>query len=744
MNRSKMLEMVSDTAFFKFAKSSLYSIADNESLESKRIPINPNLLTFNDKFLEKRFHQQHTCQKGVNKGPSSEFKNNMLIFFIFLFSYIAITISTAILLYSSSNQSQNHLIIRVIFLTMILTVSFCIIYVIFKSSYFLNRNKQLFILLGSIFMTYLIICDERVLCGITSTDYEKNSQNHMLVIACFIVFYKLVIFDHFVYVALLSLLTLIFLLIFMLAFSPLSYLATLSDYLVLLVFLILQVIDSWQIDYRAKQLFWRREQEEEALDPLANEENGDVFAQQMWTEIELLLHMCDKIKANIKQSSAVIMFKDIKNKLKSAQSDIEKVKRGIAHGLIMAEIKVNSDGMDEQDRVFLSEYCMDHSLATKFKSLSRRPSTMDLKERDLSFPFSSYGVAELESVLSSIGKNWNFDIWFVYNATGHSIFIVAKFLFEKWNLSTTFSINEETIDRFFKTLERNYHQNPYHNSCHAADVLHTMLYFLTTSEIVKHLNPIEIISLMVACLGHDVGHPALTSRFLINNRDEIAMIYNDSSVLENMHISKIYGIMGNKGCNIFENIDSDDWVKARKLIIEMILETDMSRHFEILGRFRARAKNLADLALDVHDDKILILSMALKCADIGHSAKISELHEKWTALVCEEFFRQGDLEKQRNQQVSMYCDRDTTEIPKSQAGFIKNICLPLFDVWCEYLNNDAINKYVLEQLKKNLNYWEEKTRVRRASMQIIDTTARREAEKKFLGLSPKAKPDRST
>lgn len=112
----------------------------------------------------------------------------------------------------------------------------------------------------------------------------------------------------------------------------------------------------------------------------------------------------------------------------------------------------------------------------------------------------------------------------------------------------------------------------------------------------------------------------------------------------------------------------------------MILETDMMKHFEILGRFRARAINLADLTVDNQDDKILILSMGLKCADIGHSSKILELHEKWTALVCEEFYRQGDIEKQRKQQVSMYCDRDTTDLPKSQAGFIKNICLPLYDV----------------------------------------------------------------
>ena len=135
----------------------------------------------------------------------------------------------------------------------------------------------------------------------------------------------------------------------------------------------------------------------------------------------------------------------------------------------------------------------------------------------------------------------------------------------------------------------------------------------------------------------------------------------------------------------------------------MFLDTDMSRHFEILGRFRARITNLEDFSMEVVEHKIVVLSIALKCADIGHSAKIAEIHEKWTALICEEFFRQGDIEKERKQEISMYCDRFNTDVPKSQAGFIKNISLPLFEAFCSYLKNDALNEFCLEQLKTNFN-----------------------------------------
>ena len=111
----------------------------------------------------------------------------------------------------------------------------------------------------------------------------------------------------------------------------------------------------------------------------------------------------------------------------------------------------------------------------------------------------------------------------------------------------------------------------------------------------------------------------------------------------------------------------------------MIMATDMSKHFEFLGQFRARVISLRDLEMNNFEDKILALCMGIKCADLGHTAKSIDLHKKWTFLLCDELFSQGDLEKERNQTVSMYCDRDNTDIDKSQAGFLKNICLPLYD-----------------------------------------------------------------
>jgi 3',5'-cyclic-nucleotide phosphodiesterase/cAMP-specific phosphodiesterase 4 len=156
----------------------------------------------------------------------------------------------------------------------------------------------------------------------------------------------------------------------------------------------------------------------------------------------------------------------------------------------------------------------------------------------------------------------------------------------------------------------------------------------------------------------------------------------------------------------------------------------MSRHFEILGKFRTRVNTLSNMDIGVFEDKCQILGMGLKCADIGHSAKDYELHEMWSMLVCEEFFHQGDLEKQRGQSVSMYCDRQNTDVSKSQAGFIKNICLPLYEAWCFYLQSGTVDNFALSQLRKNLEFWKEKKK-RRATVKSDERKNRIEILKRM-------------
>ena len=68
------------------------------------------------------------------------------------------------------------------------------------------------------------------------------------------------------------------------------------------------------------------------------------------------------------------------------------------------------------------------------------------------------------------------------------------------------------------------------------------------------------------------------------------------------------------------------------------------------------------------DEKPKILSLFLHMADISHPGKPWDLHKDWTSRLIEEFFRQGDREKEMGLPCSPLCDRNTTLIPESQIG----------------------------------------------------------------------------
>ena len=68
----------------------------------------------------------------------------------------------------------------------------------------------------------------------------------------------------------------------------------------------------------------------------------------------------------------------------------------------------------------------------------------------------------------------------------------------------------------------------------------------------------------------------------------------------------------------------------------------------------------------------------------------------------DEFWRQGDLEIRMNLPVSFLCDRATSEVPKSQIGFITGIIIPTFDVLIDFL--PTLN-YFRENVYTNIEEW---------------------------------------
>jgi hypothetical protein len=65
-------------------------------------------------------------------------------------------------------------------------------------------------------------------------------------------------------------------------------------------------------------------------------------------------------------------------------------------------------------------------------------------------------------------------------------------LFQKYKFEETIGLPAEIMSRFLFKVESSYRRtNPYHNSTHAADVMHAMHFFLSNLEM-KHLLEVEV------------------------------------------------------------------------------------------------------------------------------------------------------------------------------------------------------------------------------------------------------------
>lgn len=69
------------------------------------------------------------------------------------------------------------------------------------------------------------------------------------------------------------------------------------------------------------------------------------------------------------------------------------------------------------------------------------------------------------------------------------------------------------------------------------------------------------------------------------------------------------------------------------------------------------------------------------CADLSNPTKPLELYRQWTDRIMEEFFRQGDKERERGMEISPMCDKHTASVEKSQVGNGQRICIQYKSLW---------------------------------------------------------------
>ncbi|KAF8471826.1 hypothetical protein BDZ91DRAFT_836269 [Kalaharituber pfeilii] len=278
---------------------------------------------------------------------------------------------------------------------------------------------------------------------------------------------------------------------------------------------------------------------------------------------------------------------------------------------------------------------------------------------------------------------------------------------------------------FLMTTRAAYNEQiPYHNFRHVVDVLQAVFVMLVQLGalppypgsiippeslnkvgLASLIRPVDALILMIAAIGHDVGHPGVNNAFLVKLRAPLAQVYNDKSVLESFH------------CAAFSQVLRKNWpetqdLELRKLMIETILATDMGLHFDYMAKLETLKSQLQDAGgVENWDEKTtstnrtILCSMLIKCADISNVARGHDCAAQWATILIEEFSRQASMEKDLGIPSSLVAAPmmgNILALAKSQTGFMNLFAIPLFKSCSEVM---PALKFTVDELSSNIQKW---------------------------------------
>lgn len=278
------------------------------------------------------------------------------------------------------------------------------------------------------------------------------------------------------------------------------------------------------------------------------------------------------------------------------------------------------------------------------------------------------------------------------------------FIWSMFGILKDFNISNELFFRFIYKVSSMYNDTPYHNWMHVCDVTAFVAFELKTSGFDKQMTPLEKLALFASVVCHDLDHEGLNNSYNIKAQTPLGMLYKDTSVMETHHLSLAIEIITDDTYNIIHSLSEAETIEFWQMMIKNIYATDMAKHFETIKNVKKLIED-GVFSLNNIEHKRTAISLILKVADISNASRPFEIADKWVDILNKEFFRQGDLEKEKGIGLSSpNNDREHPDKPKSQIGFINFVCLPLYKVVATIIPALQVN---VDGLESNLTVWNE-------------------------------------
>lgn len=285
-------------------------------------------------------------------------------------------------------------------------------------------------------------------------------------------------------------------------------------------------------------------------------------------------------------------------------------------------------------------------------------------------------------------------------------------MFKGSNVVEVFEILPTHFSNFIEQayIEYERHGNTYHNFSHGANVLNACYFFLKEGNLNLYFDSLSVSALMFASLMHDIGHTGRNNKFEELSRTNLALTYNDTSILEMHHSALAFSILLVPENNIFKSMDKDDFFLFRRYVIKGILSTDIKYHFTDLGLLKARIDSANfQPHVDAKDpqDFMLLFGVMVHCADLYTPTKNHPNSVEWARLLNKEFLAQVEKERELGLPVTPYYEKvgDPVEMAISEKKFIENITRPLWSEVDRFFEGKL--KGHLLNIDKSWKYWDD-------------------------------------
>ncbi|XP_042350610.1 high affinity cGMP-specific 3',5'-cyclic phosphodiesterase 9A [Plectropomus leopardus] len=296
-------------------------------------------------------------------------------------------------------------------------------------------------------------------------------------------------------------------------------------------------------------------------------------------------------------------------------------------------------------------------------------------------------------------KTPTFDNWQWEDA---EIMVLLQVMYTDLDFIAAFDIEPEVLQQFLFEVYRRYNNIPFHNFKHCFCVTQMMYGLIWLTDLKSKMDSIDLLIMLTSAVCHDLDHTGYNNAYQINARTELALRYNDISPLENHHCAVAFEILEKTESNIFRNLPMDQYKRIREGIIKCILATDMTRHNEILNKFKSI---LPAFDFTNKDHRDVLMMVLIKVSDISNEARPMEVAEPWLDCLLQEFYNQSDVEKLEGLPVTPFMDRDKVTKPSSQTGFIRFVLLPLFIELANLF--PCLEQHIINPVRKALDYYTE-------------------------------------